>query len=437
MTGTRTAHALIQAAVALAVVVCVNLLAARFPLRLDLTGNRRFTLAPQTLAALAALPREARVTVFIQPTDAARTAFDDLLSLYEAASPLVKVEYADPNRKPDLASRLKVSAERTTVVECGGRTERVSGVPGETDITNAIVRAARDRRTRVLFTSGSGERALGATDRAGLSKLKEMLEETGHGCEILPAPPLHPPEADLVAVVGPTAPLSATTEAALFEFVSRGGALLLCADPPPGDGWNGLLARFGIDTTGAVVIDRAATDNPLVPLVAPRPDHPLAVEGALVAAFPLARVVRPSPEGAAGFRVEPFLAAGRDAYAETEFDIKRISYDPGRDLPGPVYFGVTAETVGDGPAGRVVAVGDADFLANGTLFHHGTYVLARSIFAWLAARPELAGLDARPWAAQSIRLTEGDRSILFWVLVALAPGAFALAGVAVYLRGRP
>lgn len=437
----RTFHALLQGAIAVAIVVCLNLLAARFPLRADLTGNRRFTLAPESRAVLAALDRDVRITVFLSDADAARSAVDDLLSLYLAATPRVSVEYADLNRKPDLASKLGVSADRTTVVACGSRSERIQGAPGETDVTNAIVRATRDRKTRILFTSGSGERDLSSAGHAGLSKLKEMLEESGFACET--APPLlrELPDADAVAVVGPTLDLPATAETLLAEYVGRGGALLLALDPPPGAGLPRLLEKFDIETTGAVVIDRAAAENPLVPLVVPRPRHPLSGEGGLLAAFPLARVVSPRRGGDSGFRVEPFLAATGDSYAETEFNLEKVAYDPGRDLPGPVYFGVSAERSREREGGgratcRVVAVGDADFLCNGTLFHHGTYALAKNIFAWLAARPELSGLDARPWAAQSIRLTARDRSLLLWILVVLAPASFALAGLAVHLRGR-
>ncbi len=99
---------------------------------------------------------------------------------------------------------------------------------------------------------------------------------------------------------------------------------------------------------------------------------------------------------------------------------------------------MTAERTGaEGrPAGRVAVVGNAGFLGNGTLHAQGTYLLARGLFGWLAARPELAGLDARPWSAQSIRLSPRDRRAVFWIALVLVPGALAALGVAAHLRGR-
>lgn len=420
-------------------VAALNILAARHPLLVDLTANRRFTLSPQTLAVLASLPREVEVTAFLSESDGGRQALDDLLSLYRAAQPRLRAVFADLNRKPDLASRLGVSSERTVVFESGGRSERLSGIPDETDVTNAILRVSRDRKTMVRFTVGNGERSLGGEGHGDISKLKHFLEAAGFACEPLLLGDGPVPAADAIALVGPKAPLSATAEAELSGFVDRGGSLLVCLEPPPAPAPDGLLAAFGVATTAAVVVDRAA-EHPLVPIIVPRTRHPAAADASVACAFPLSRLLAPAPVTPRGWRVEPILVSGRDAYATPGLAAAGGAFDPARDFPGPVTLGVAAERPAAGgdapPAGRVAVVGNAGFLANGNLFDRGNHLLARSLFAWLAARPELAGLDARPWSAQAVRLAPRDRWAIFWIVLVLIPASLALAGTAVHLRGR-
>lgn len=423
------------------IAVAVNVLVARHPVQWDLTGNGRFTLSPETVRVLARLPDEVQVTAFVADQDGLKTPLADLLGQYQTLAPRLRVTWADINKKPDLASHLKVTGDRTTVIQCGERSERLSGLPDETALTNALLRVTRTAKTRVLFVEGHGERNLAGSGHAGLAKLATLLGESGFVCEPRNLRAGKLPTTDLVALVGPSLDLLATEEAALVDFVDGGGGLLVALDPAPGVGLPNLLAAFGVQSTDAVLVDRTAaevTDNPLIPLVIPNPSHPIGGDANAVAAFPLARPVR--CPGNPGYRGEPFLETGRESFAELDFNRQKIRYDEGRDLPGPLPFGVAVEAVRSGTAevraaGRVVVIGDSDFLTNGTLFYQGTYLLAKNAFAWLERRSELSALDARPWIRNSIRLGTREKWLLFWIVIVLLPSMLAFAGLFVYLRG--
>ena len=69
-------------------------------------------------------------------------AYQDLLTTYDKESPLLTVEFIDPERHPDKAKTYKVTRIDTAVLESGSHQiylQRAS----EADVTNALLRVTR------------------------------------------------------------------------------------------------------------------------------------------------------------------------------------------------------------------------------------------------------------------------------------------------------
>ena len=120
----------------------VNWMANRYPKRLDVSKEQRFSLSEQTRKILAGLQSDVTLT-YVQRNAGTTATAKDVLREYEAASPKVKVEYVDPMKEPGKARTLDVAQLPTIVVAMGERREKILS-DGEEDITNAILKLTRN-----------------------------------------------------------------------------------------------------------------------------------------------------------------------------------------------------------------------------------------------------------------------------------------------------
>src|SRR5206468_1205653 len=90
-------HSLLMVLLFAAILVIVNFLAARHPLRWDFSETQHFTLAPQTHRALRGLHREVKITVFTQDRGQAFNRYHDLLDSYRQA----RASAASRTRNPE------------------------------------------------------------------------------------------------------------------------------------------------------------------------------------------------------------------------------------------------------------------------------------------------------------------------------------------------
>ncbi|MBL8003146.1 MAG: Gldg family protein [Flavobacteriales bacterium] len=172
-----------------AAVVLVNLVGTLFHLRLDLTGDKRYTLSPATRELLASLPEAATVTAYFTeelPPDLAvvREDLKDLLVEYAARSNgNVLFEFIDPGkadsiarqaeeegvqwvlvntREKDKASQIK--AYMGAVVRMGERTTPIRFLqPGsalEWELSSALKQVSNTEPPAIGLIQGHGEPAL-------------------------------------------------------------------------------------------------------------------------------------------------------------------------------------------------------------------------------------------------------------------------------------
>lgn len=442
----------LQAAVVLAILACVLVLVARSSWRLDLTPERRFTLSPHTREVLHRLEGKGRisVTAFYSAQEAViRREMADLLALLTDAAPWLEVRLLDLDRSPGAAERLGVRNYNVAVVEAPGRDgavrrEQVTLVNEET-LTAALLEAAGMPTLPTYFLLGHGERdPRDEEGRDGAGDAARALELDGFDVRTLSGAAAVPDDAALVVVAGATRDLRPPEVNALSAFVRGGGRLLVLTDPGTPASVERLLAGFGIEPGNDVVVDVQArlfgTDG-LAARIAYLNQQVVPELPEVQALLPVAQTLRlvETP----GVRADYLAVTSEGTWADVdrralggEIPELRRGVDRSGPLPVAALARVPAD---DGLEGRVMAVGDADFVSNlhlGVLGNRDLLLL----LAELTARDRAIAAPRRPPTPQgrfsALFLTAREAQLVFWLAVAGPGTAFALAAVAAARRRR-
>jgi hypothetical protein len=421
---------------------------------------------------------------------------DELLNRYIAASQHIKVHHVDPDRQ---ASEFKLLAQRfgiaASVIETGqaladvaavvamgnknwhvSRDDLVSvdmGVPGEQEteqdavsikaeqaLTGAIVQVTSGRPTKLCTTKGHGEWVLDEGAERSLASLKTGLRHDNLEWQAFESfgQKSVPQGCDAVFVIGPLHAFSESEAHVLIEYVRGGGNLLLALDPViehdevSATGFEAPLRDLGIRLDRALVLEldkeRLLTPNAAEFAVTEFGDHettrPLQHAGRVF--MVLARSVSPAGNDPS---VEILMRTSGKGFAETAVADVKGDTEPQRgpgDIEGPVSVAVAAHITPGGdsatankkPGGRLVVVGDSDFL-QGPLLESAelqNFYLASAWTGWLTERQALIQIPPKKVKTGSIVFSQDDLWALLFRVAVLVPGAAFVLGFAVWLNRR-
>jgi ABC-type uncharacterized transport system involved in gliding motility auxiliary subunit len=116
---------------------------------------------------------------------------------------------------------------------------------------------------------------------------------------------------------------------------------------------------------------------------------------------------------------------------------------PGSGRQGPISLGMACERFrefaepGHKPlAGRLVVIGDSDFLTNRYVDMAGNMNLFLNSVDWLAGRQDLISVRPKVADVRLLDLTARQSQMVFWLSVVVVPGGAVLGGVAAMIRRR-
>lgn len=401
MASARTRHR-IQSALAIALLLLaaalINALAARHPLRLDLTADGRHTLAPITRELLSEAEGPVEVRAYlpsrIQPPyrRAARALRDTLAELAAAGDVRLRIEDpTDPGLGPDertaldeAAAGFGITAVPVQLAEGDALVQRevrfgvaflyrerqavADPIERPADAEYALARALRAvvrgdvRRPVIGVAAGHGEPDLAD------SPVATLLAPLGEVQRVpLDGRPL-PARLDVLIVIGPRQPYGERDRYVIDQHLMRGGALVALLDyhPPSAvfpdvlvpleTGLEPLLTAYGIDIDPSrTALDRTralpapvgrdangrviTVNHPLFPRIRDLdPAHPT-TRGLSSLATPLAAPV--SVEQARAMRLDGHILArtGPDAATRTgvaTLDPAKYAAPDTTEVPGPV-----------------------------------------------------------------------------------------------------
>ncbi|MDB5221278.1 MAG: Mucin 2 precursor [Myxococcaceae bacterium] len=298
---------LVGVVAAMAVIVLLNVVAARRFTRWDWTANKRYTLSTATTQTLHDLPDAVQVWVLLGGADPLEQSVKQLLVAYQAETTKLDIRYIDPDRDTvaleDIRKRFKIETGRTedghvvadavVVVAHGDRHWFITAADmvevaasddtkvkprEERALTGAIRSVLGGTKTKVCFVTGHGEMSPSDPSERGAGVLKEVLDKDNYVVAIvsLGAPNVQKPlEGCAVAIIaGLLEPFEKTEAERLRTWLLEDGNLFVAASPilgvvdptrPPGAaaplvpaGLERVLGPFGIGLDDDVVTEQEA-----------------------------------------------------------------------------------------------------------------------------------------------------------------------------------
>jgi ABC-2 type transport system permease protein len=486
-------RAIVGTALVAVIVVLVNFISARRFERIDLTRDQLFTLSERTTSLLKELDKPVDLYVFMSSGEPSYAELRELIERYRAHSDKLTPYYVEPDREP---ARFKMLAEKyglRAAAQENGQTEAelaalvVSGdkrwsitrddlvqvdfdslegdkrgegakvnVKTEQALSGAIVQVTSGRATRVCVSEGHGEWSLTDSADRSLAATKEELKRENVELEAIETRGKAelPQTCDAIYVLGPQKAFSEEESAALQRYLEAGGNLMLALDPVV-DGEQ--IATTGLEALAekhGIRVDRDI-------LVEPDREHllsPSPVEAILVTNFgshpltrPLAALRAPVVVQAArtlgiSGKAQALLDASDKAYGESK--LARLSAG---DAPGPaegavlppVHIAAVVDTKPDEggakkPGGRLIVLGDADWLAPEALHQPqlANVDLLSSATGFLTEREALIAIAPRKIDAQAMMISEDGLLGVLIRVVLLMPLAALVLGVGVWWQRR-
>jgi ABC-type uncharacterized transport system involved in gliding motility auxiliary subunit len=340
-------NALIATLSLLVILGLLNFLAARSPLRIDLTENQRFTLAAETKELVRALDRPMKLWIFAPELSSSDRK---LLADYQRLNPKLSYELVDPQLKPNLTAQFQVKAPGEVYLEYGDKKQLVQVLNpldplSEAKLTNAIAKIQRNVELQVYFLQGHEEAGF-KEGEGGLTQAIDQLQSKGFKVS-----PLNlveqstiPDNAAAIIVAGAKRPFFPQEVAALQAYSDRGGSLMILVDPNTDPQLTPLLKQWGVSLDPRVAIDASGSGEilglgPATPVISRYGEHPITEPfGNGTSFFPLVRPVATTetPKVTA----YSLITSNERMWAESDLNSPEIDFNPEQDLAPPFDLGV-------------------------------------------------------------------------------------------------
>jgi len=476
--GRHGVSAVVSTLLVIAILGGLAFLSTRYRARFDVSDDQVNTLTEQTLKLLDGLETPVVMTAFFDRSEA--PGVSELMERYAHESPLVTVDFVDPNAVPGLVEDWGLDADalaRGLVRVSAGEEAVLVNDFGESQFTNALLKLVRQSDKTVYFVSGHNERPVADTEgkvaegKESMGRASVALRNETYTVEILQLATVGdvPEDADVVIIAGPTQPLLEQELDVLRRYVARGGALMVLIDPRARTNLYDDLARWGVRLGDDVVVDRSLAlfgqaTSPFAGVYAE--DHPITASMSETTLFPMVRSVIVDLDS----EIEVIVSTGADSWAERDLEgwraTGRASLGP-EDLPGPVPIaaagltrrvdpalvkaagagesGAAPDSGADGSIdsasaeggaagapverGRIVVFGDSDFASNEYIDSFRNRDLFLNSVNWLLGDVEQIALRPNVAKASRHRFSVDDFQRLQTLSLFVMPQLIAMIGV--------
>lgn len=431
-------HAVLTA-ILLGVVGTLAVFAQRYPATWDISQNSRHSLSAASRKVLQQMPEPVAITAYASRRDIElgdiRKYILDFVEPYRQTKPDLTLKFVDPAEQPLEARAAGILANGELVIAYRKRQEHLTTL-NEGALTNALLRLSRNRQTQIRFLAGHGERKLVGGAPHDLGNFGEHLKNRGFRLIPFDAPTA-PDTASLLLIAAPQSDLLPGEMAQIKAYLDGGGNLLWLLDAAPLHGLQPLAEALGLILTPGTVIDpdaRGRYSTPAVAQAASYGQHAVTGHFDLATIYPQARQLGFGE--ASEWRVTSLVESSPNSWVESGAPLETASFDPQRDIPGPVTLAAALERTVEDRNQRVTVVGSAAFLSNSYSGMGGNLDFGINLVEWLKGNDELIAIQPRATVDATFNPSgTAMAAITFGFLFGLPLTFFAVAG-AIWWRRR-
>jgi ABC-type uncharacterized transport system involved in gliding motility auxiliary subunit len=426
----------------LGVIGFVEALSARHNARLDLTENRRNSLAPQTVQLLKSLKTDVNAVAFFRSDQPGKRVAEDLFKQYARFSNgKFTWKVVDPDREPGLARRYAIESYGTVVLETKVKSEKVTDAEEE-KITNGLVKVTREGKRVVYVLQGHGEHEINNSERSGFTEAKGALERSNYEVKplVLAREGKVPDDAAVVIEAGPRTDLFQPELDALDAYAAKNGKLLVMVNPFQNEGMKKWVAKYGFELGDNLIVEpnpigRLFGIGPEVPIVQQYDPHPITRDmGGVSTLFPLTRSVDKAKAAPQGMTVATLAKTSPQSWGETNRDaLQRGEAQPDpQDPRGPL--GVAAVATKD--KARIVVYGTSNLVSNQFINLQGNRDFFLNTVSWLAEEEDQISIRPKDARQTPVFLSAQQAQAVFFLPVVVLPALVLAGGIAVVVRRR-
>lgn len=430
--GQRALRHVVIVAIFLGVAGTLAAFAQRHPVTWDISQSGRHSLSAASRNVLQQMPEPVDITAYAARQDIdlgdIRKHIYDFVEPYRQAKPDLTLKFVDPAEYPQQAREAGIQASGELVIAYRKRREHVIAL-NEQALTNALLRLSRNRQTHMRFLEGHGERKPDGGAPRDLGNFSKHLE--GRGIWPVTSNIKAAQDARLMLIAGPQSDLLPGEMEQIKAFLDSGGNLLWLLDAAPLHGLQPLAEALGLVLTPGMVIDpdaRGRYSVPVVAQVATYGHHAVTDNFDLATVFPLARQLGFAE--ASDWHVTSLVETSATSWVESGTPDDSATFDPQRDISGPVTLAAALERAVEDRRQRVAVVGGGAFLSNTYIGLGGNLDFGINLVEWLKGDDYLIAIQPKATVDATLSLTKTAAATLsFGFLFGLPLTLFAVGGL--------
>ncbi len=466
-------YAALVSALAITLVVAVNLMVEKIPASVDLTRQKLFSISAQTLEILKGL--EEKVTIYgLYETGKEPEFVAEILEKYQNASAKVNVEYVDPYRNPGFLNKYENEdnppGENSLIIELGNSFKTISHFelfnysPPSAENPLAARRAlsfkAEEKITgTILALTGAANPTVyvlqGHLEEPFPHEMRRQLERENYSIKELNllTEDAVPQDADILLMIGPGKDLSDQEEKKIREFLfERRGHVLFLIDIIAKDSKltniEGLLRSYGVEMQPALILEQDPEYHlpqfpiGLIPSIQIHSITAGLISSGLAVLFPRTQAIKTLEVKRRTVQVEPLLVSSAISWGKVDLDDLSLEPSP-QDLQGPFNLAVAITDKGEGDTreARAVVTASSFFLyperAIGVpLKGPGNADFLYNALDWLYGRRQLLSIRAKSLTQFPLRMNQLQFYLFAGISIILIPLLVFAAGLVVWLRRR-
>ena len=451
-------YAMAVTAVVLAILIVVNIFAAKLPAnltKLDISASKLYSITSNTKVVVNNLQQDVTIYWVVQ-ADQEDSVLENLLSKYESLSSHISVVKKNPDVYPTFTQQYTSESvpNNSLIVVSGERSRYVSyndiylvdsdmysysyttSFDGEGAITSAIDYVVTEDLPRMYVLMGHGEQDLPQTFANTVEKENIVTQSLS----LLTSDEI-PQDAACVLLYAPQSDLSETEAQMLTDYADEGGKILVIAGPVDGQEFPNLhsvLNHYGITVQAGIVIENDrnhyAFGYPylLMPDMESSEITDSLMESRYTPIFPVAQGLKIS-DSATG--VTSLLTTSTLSYSKLAgFALDTYEWEEG-DAEGPFSIGVSINTQG---GGQVIWLAASDFLSDMyNAYSSGANVdLTMNALSALMGQREAIAIRSKSLNYNYLTISASTAATLKFLMIGLFPLTYLGFGIAIFVTKR-